>query len=679
MPAASRDDGMTSADLDSGGAASPTQGKPKKKRKRGPTVSARRDNPPAEGVQRFDPRPEVRVSPEFRVDADGPCTVRGPVYPSFDPKPGATYSVEEINRLVDSWGTYITARDLGKLKDDYMIRSQLVDRMHDNEVVAGRVVDAVMRGPDDEFPTPTWFGGVRVDDAYAGEVRAGKLRGFSIEVFAFRERIEVVVRGEGEVPDLTGVDKAPFYPKAARVQGERRICIDRMTGLRPIAKSLVDRPAIRQEFAITRSEPVCRFAPEEPMTVENTAEPIVEPRTEQPPAEQPSWLGALVDRIVSAIRRDPSALNQDGTLPPALAAEAPPAAPVVEPRAEPEPQDPPAPPVEPTTPPKEPVMSLAARIVSTPTVAEAVKRMMAVAPPAPNGTEQRADADSWGFNTCWEGQEVAVNLYAMLGLLNDIICMRVLWRPEEFKDNAEVEATLTALARDCTEFLAELRELLEFEVAEENAESGMVGTRSERRAQLVDAARGEAVVRALALLSPESLARLLPAETVEAGTEQRAGKKYSAATVKRLKDTFEACRAACDHLKGMIDEAEPKADESTEERTAPPAPVVVVPPAPTPAEREARALRDQVAEKDKALAEARANLSVRDDRIAELERQAAEREARIAELSTARQPSAQPAPAAAPAAGSEANTEEPDWQSRRAKYREVAAFGRDQG
>ena len=281
-------------------------------------------NTASEGVQRFAPQPEVRVSPEFRVDADGPCTVRGPVYPSFDPTPGASYTVADLNTLVDSWGTFITSADLRKLKDDYMIRSQLVDRMHDNEVVAGRVVDAVMRGPDGDFPTPTWYGGVRVDDAYAGEVRAGKLRGFSIEVFAFRERIEVVARGDGEVPDLTGVDRPPYYPRMVRVQGERRISIDRLTALRPIAKSLVDRPAIRQEFAITRSEPVCRFTEEEvvpePVVVTDpaAAEAASESRAAELPAEPPSWWGGLVDRIAAALRRDPVALNADGTPPPVV-------------------------------------------------------------------------------------------------------------------------------------------------------------------------------------------------------------------------------------------------------------------------------------------------------------------------------------------------------------------------
>ncbi len=619
-------------------------------------------NARTEGVTvRFAAASEVRVSPEFRVEGDATCTVRGPVYPSFDPTPGATYSIDEINTLVDSWGTFITARDLAKLKDDYMIRSQHVDRMHDNEVVAGRVVDAVMRGPDAEFPTPTWFGGVRVDASIAPEVRAGKLRGFSIEIYAGRERIAVTVRGQGEVPDLTGVTQHPFFPKYVRVDGERTISIDRMTAPRPVAKSLVDRPAIRQEFAITRSELVMRLAPdqqqEEPVSVETP--PAPESRTDQPPAEEPSWFARGIDRLLAAIRRDPGVLGPDGSPPPALVADVcPPVMPEAraeEPAPPPDATPPPVPPpAEPIPQPQEPVMSLAARIVSTPNVAEAVTRMLATqaGPPAPvEGAEKRAEGDEWGFGACWEGQEVAVNLYAMLGLLTDITCGRVLWRGD-FESNDEVEAVIRLLARDYSEFLGELRELLVFEVAEE--EGMTVEARAEKRKALVaqhkDAATSEMVLRASAILSPESVARMFPAES---GSEQREGKKYSAATLKRLKDAMASCRATAEHLEAMVKEAEP---DDTEQKTAP---VVVPPPAPSEDARALRAARDELAEAKRT--------------ITELRGQAVERDARIVELSAApRAASAQPASTSAPSPVTTPVREERAWG---AGFEDATKFG----
>ena len=48
-------------------------------------------------------------------------------------------------------------------------------------------------------------GGVRVDDAFADEVRGGKLRGFSIEIYAGRERHRVVVRGKGNKERLVPI------------------------------------------------------------------------------------------------------------------------------------------------------------------------------------------------------------------------------------------------------------------------------------------------------------------------------------------------------------------------------------------------------------------------------------------------------------------------------------------
>jgi hypothetical protein len=603
---------------------------------------------------------EIRVSAhEFRVDAGGPCTVRGPVYPSFDPVAGGSYTVDEILKYVDGWGTYITEADVRKLVDDYMIRSQFVDRMHNNEHPAGRVVEATVRGPDGDFGTPTWYGGVRVDPAVESDVRGGKLRGFSIEVYAGRQRIEVTVRGTGEVPDLTGVTQAPWRPNYVKVDGERRISIDRLTGIKPVAKSLVDRPAIRQEFAITRSEAVLRFAAQEdPVTMPATPAPTESPATANAPAPTGEQ-------------------RADGG---AAATQQPASAPAATP-----------------TPVTRRVIPLADAVKAT--AAQVLRFMQPGAPlPTEAGREARAEGEAPSWGATWEVQEVWTNFNSMLYLLYDFLCWRFLWNGEITADN--LEATIQSAAKDCSEFLGEVRELFTRSFA--NVE--------EKEAMLVEA-REMMLARAIGSLSPEVLARAFPMEPVaEGGTEQRAGKKYSAKTMERMEKALAGCEGAATHLREMLDEAKGATDEGgdgSEKKNAPATPVVAVPPVPTAAERQLREVRALLARQTAEIAalrsapgtpvpamvpapaaEARSAPPVTpaaaqptlEQTVAELRAAAEANARRLAEIAETRRPSAQPtndgigAPAA-PAHEPSAEELAAQQRAKEERFRDQLRFG----
>lgn len=181
--------------------------------------------------------------------------VYGEVYVPFDPVEGKVYSVDDINKFVDTWGTFMTRATLEDLAHQFAMWRGYIDRMHDRRTMAGQMVESfIVRDGDPEFTPGAWAMGVKVvDDKVWAEVQAGVLTGFSIDILAARAPHMIQVEGQGEVPDLMGVNQSPFPANDKQVNGSAMLRLDELSDTMPFFVSLVDSAANRREFEKRRA------------------------------------------------------------------------------------------------------------------------------------------------------------------------------------------------------------------------------------------------------------------------------------------------------------------------------------------------------------------------------------------------------------------------------------------
>lgn len=489
------------------------------------------------------PQREIRVSFNVvRVDA-AKREVTGEVYVPFDPQPGVVYPLDEINSLVDTWGTFMRPASLERLAKEYLTDCRRVDRMHDRKTRAGEPVECWIARSEPDFTTGAWAVTIRVvDEVWEADVATGILKAFSFDIMAGRVPTEIRVSGHGQTVDLNGVTQWPFIPKTVTVDGEATLRLDELVDPTPNYVSLVDAGGNRRQFE-ARAElrfyqegqmavaPVVVTDPVTAPLVEAVAAPsvpvpapVVEERTPAvaPVAEDEQerravgWFQrVIVAPMLRALGRDPLALNPDGTLPPTLPAPATLTAPAVR------------------WTPKEPIVSTTAStaVVETknPLVARLVRYMgMSDGP--------------MSFDEEWAEEDVNEEVCEATSLLYS-----VLWSILDAKDSyASTDAMLQACAAQMSAYLSALDEI--YQGLDDNAKK---------------VSRSQVAIRSLALLLA----------TAEYDTdEQRAGKKYSAATQKKLKAAYEKATAAYEELAAIVKEAMGE----TEQKTAAPAPAAPV-------------------------------------------------------------------------------------------------------
>jgi hypothetical protein len=169
----------------------------------------------------------------IRVDADRKL-VFGEVYVPFDFDEKRVYTVEEINDLVDTWGTSMRAATLAAFRQQFMEWSaQRIDVMHDRSTFGGKVIDSIPTELAEAcgFTPDAWVMGVKVADSVWPRVSSRELTGFSFDAYAGRIRHEIRVRGKGVVPDLRDVYDPPFFPNETSVDGEAVVCLDELIEL----------------------------------------------------------------------------------------------------------------------------------------------------------------------------------------------------------------------------------------------------------------------------------------------------------------------------------------------------------------------------------------------------------------------------------------------------------------
>ena len=192
---------------------------------------------------------EVRCSSqELRADIAAKI-VKGEVYPPFSPDSDHEYDVAEVQRHVDTWGTFVRPKTLEKLAQDYLQFYRNVDKMHDRTTRAGDPVESFIAPADSKDNTPgSWVMAVKVSDAVWPMVEQRKLTGFSIDVLARRVPTWVRVKGEGKLPDLSGAVGPGVPPREAVVRGSAILRMDELVDIQPNFVSLVDRAANRRSF-----------------------------------------------------------------------------------------------------------------------------------------------------------------------------------------------------------------------------------------------------------------------------------------------------------------------------------------------------------------------------------------------------------------------------------------------
>ena len=303
----------------------------------------------------------------------------------------------------------------------------------------------------------------------------------------------------------------------------------------------------------------------------------------EPDDEQPAtrgWLRRLLDPVLRALGRDPTAANRDGTPPPAL--DLPPVA----------------------------EAEIRVAVPDAPLAKE--KPVPAPAADPATTAEKRAhlrlvrQMEPMDFATAWAAEDVLEDVQEATWLIQDVIWSILC----NWQSYATPQAMFEEMARQYTAYLGALKAI--FAAGTQDGATVM----AQRQVQEVE--------RALALLAPDVLRAALP----PSDEETRAGKKYSAATVAKIKAAHAALAAVMEDV--AAEEAKGKAEGETQMAAPPP------PPAPAPAVEvspEEQRLQSELAE-----AEAKAEAAEREakrseeerQRIADLEKRLAEQRARIA-------------------------------------------------